>query len=46
MAIERGEKWTKDMYFKKNSTNAMYVRDADRLEADKEIEKLARFLRA
>lgn len=45
LAVRSGENWTQDLYAKKNFTNAIYVMDTDRQEADQEINKLVRFLR-
>jgi glycosyltransferase involved in cell wall biosynthesis len=40
-----GEQWTQDIYAKKNDTNARYVRDKDRIAADRAIAHLRGFLR-
>jgi hypothetical protein len=45
LAVKNGERWTKDLYPKKNFSNAVYVNEADRREADEEVNKLGGFLR-
>lgn len=45
VAIRRGESWTRDIYTKKNFTNAIYVYENERIEADKDICHLLQFLR-
>jgi hypothetical protein len=44
-AMRNGEEWTRDIYAKKNDTNARYVLDKDRIEADGAIVHLRGLLR-
>jgi glycosyltransferase involved in cell wall biosynthesis len=44
-ASRDGEEWTRDIYAKKNDTNARYVSDRDRVAADKAIAHLRNLLR-
>lgn len=44
-AAAAGENWTKDIFSKKNFTNAMFVCEADRIEAEAGLAHLRRFLR-
>ena len=41
LAINSDENWTKDIYAKMNFTNAIYINEEDRQEADQEVQKLA-----
>ena len=45
LAARSSEEWTRDIYVKKNDTNAQYVFESERTEADKEIDHLQAFLR-
>ncbi len=46
IAFNKGEAWTRDLFTKKNFTNAVYVNEEDRKEADIEIGiKLVNFTR-
>ena len=45
IAKSKGERWTKDIFMKKNVPVAMYTKKSDRLEADKAMNHLALFLR-
>jgi hypothetical protein len=44
-ALKNGEVWTQDIYTKKNDTNARYVFEKDRIEAEKAILHLRGMLR-
>lgn len=45
-AIRAGERWTRDIYMKKNDTNAKYVSEENRLAADQEVVRLRDLLRS
>lgn len=44
-ALAHGESWTRDIFPKKNDTNAVYVRESDRIEADAATADLVPLLR-
>lgn len=46
IAIQKGEAWTRDIYPKKNCPEAMYAREADRLESENYLPHLRQFLRS
>ena len=45
LAGKNGEEWTQDIYVKKNDTNAQYVFENERSEADKAIDDLRDYLK-
>jgi glycosyltransferase involved in cell wall biosynthesis len=45
LATAQGERWSQDIYYRKNTPNAMYAYDHERLAAREALPELGRFLR-